>query len=107
MPVTMTWNTFAELKPRHGESVVYLKVSRDWTGHYFDPKEGCVEYQWEEYDYKGPTGTSTCYTEGDVQCDNERLLILLDGYEQDDSCLWMTSDDYLDFLEDNLPLVKD
>jgi hypothetical protein len=103
MPVTMTWNTFAELKPNHSESVVYLKVSRDWTGDYFEPKEDCVEYQWEEFNEDGPTGTSTCYTEGDLQCENERLVILLDGYEPADSYLWMTSESYLDFLEENLP----
>ena len=103
MPITMTWNTFAELKPKHGESVLYLRVTRDWIGDYFEPQECCAEYHWEEYDDYGPTGTSTCYTEGDVQQGKERLMLLLDGYEPDDYWLWMTSEGYLDFLEGNLP----
>ncbi len=107
MPVTMTWKRFKEEKPKHEQDVIWLRVRSD-SGYYgYEPTEVTVEYQWEELDGLGEyTGCSTCYTEGDKQEANERLLILAAGWEMLDTDLWMCIEDYNTFLEENIQQLK-
>jgi hypothetical protein len=100
----MIWNTFGELKPAHGEDIIYLEIASNFGQSYFEYRETTVEYTLIEIDENGDeTGTSTCYTDGDEVGSDERLAVTVNGYEPKDRWLWMYADDYQDFLEENIP----
>ena len=107
MPIAMTWKLFKEEKPKHEQVIIWLKIRSGGGCYGYEPSEVTVEYQWEELDAFGEcTGCSTCYTEGDKQEANERLIILAEGWEMVDTDLWMCVEDYETFLEDNIPQLK-
>lgn len=106
MPVTMTWYTVAEKKPDHDQSIIWLKVTSSFDSYGFDPREITVEYQWSEVDEQGDTGSAVCYEHGDEPLEGHRLVILADGYEMNDTDLWMDVDDYDAILLDNIPALR-
>lgn len=107
MPVTMTWNVAAEKKPAHNQMIIWLKISSSFDSWGFDPREVTVEYQWSEVDEYGDTGSSVCYEEGDEPLEHHRLVIIVDGWELQETDLWMDVEDYDKFLMDNIPALKE
>jgi len=107
MPVTMIWKIFAEEKPKHNQDILWLQVRSSFAAYGFDPKEITVEYQWEEVDAEGyPTGTGIIYTEGDEPPENCRMILLAEGWEMQETDLWMAVEDYDRFLIENIPQLK-
>lgn len=109
MPVTMVWNIAAEKKPAHGENIIWLKVQSSFGSWGFEPREITVEYQWVEVDEDGDTGSAVCYEPGDKMPDDGfyRLAILVDGWELQETDIWMNIDDYDRFLMENIPALRD
>lgn len=110
MPYTLTFNTFIEKKPEHGENIVFLSKSGsfDFYGYEMTPAE--VEYCWFQYENGEFTGTSAGYTpEDDTEEPEEedgvewKLHIIVNGYIVDQEgfenhYLWMNGDDYFNSL---------
>lgn len=107
MPVTMTWNIATEKKPAHNQEIIWLKVSSSFASWGFEPREVTAQYQWVEVDEDGDTGNAVCYEEGDEPLENHRLAILVDGWELQETNLWMAVEDYDNLLMENIPALKD
>ena len=107
MPVTMIWNIAAEKKPSHGEGIIWLKVQSSFGSWGFEPREVTAEYHWVEVGEDGDTGNAVCYEEGDEPLEGHRLAILVDGWELQETDLWMNIDDYDKFLMENIPALRD
>lgn len=107
MPVTMTWNIFGFAKPKHEQSIIWLKVDSSFGAYGFDPCEVTAEYQWVEVDEDGyETGISTLYENGDTTLEGNKLVVLADGWEMEDTDLWMATEEYDAFMEANIPALK-
>lgn len=110
MPYTLTFNTFIEKKPKHGENIVFLRKTNSfgWYGYELTPQT--VEYSWNEYDMENGyhTGSSMGYDGCDIPPESEGnaywiLNITVNGYivDEEDSetnYLWMNEEDYFDSL---------
>lgn len=107
MSVTMTWKVFGEEKPKHEQDIIWLRVRGDYGFFGFEPREVTVEYQWEEIDDEGYlTGVGIIYTEGDNPPENCQLLVLAEGFEIQETDLWMAVEEYDRFLIENIPQLK-
>lgn len=114
MPVTLTFHTFAEKKPEHGQQIMYFEYFTSFDSYGYEFKSAEVEYQWDIL-YKGDyTGSSICYEPDDIELKVEdhvelldgesysdysiELRILIDGYHMDNEYIWMTADEYFESL---------
>jgi len=106
MPYTLTFHTFIEKRPAHGEEIVLLKRTSAFTFYGYEASAHMVEYCYFEYDGDTETGNQCRYDpleDGEPEPEEEgyswRLYILVDGYIVDDprfekDYLWMSQDDY-------------
>lgn len=109
MPYTLTFNTFLEKKPEHGENIVLLSKSGSFDFYGYEMTPAQVEYCWFEYQYDIATGNQCCYDPDDAD-DLEfedgvewRLHIIADGYIVDQegtekNFLWMNEEEYFNSL---------
>lgn len=113
MPYTLTFHTFLEKRPAHGEEIVLLRQFTSFGGFYgFHPDNVTVEYCWFEYDEDGQTGTQCCYDPDDPtppeseDGEDWKLHVLVGGYIADDPrfekhYLWMSTEDWFKSLPEN------
>lgn len=113
MPYTLTFHTFIEKAPAHGDEIVLLRQRTSFGSFYwFHTEEVTVEYCWFEYDGDSQTGVQCCYDPDDpTPPESEdgaewKLWILADGYIADDprfekEYLWMSTDEWFKSLPEN------
>lgn len=104
MAITFTFYRVSERKPKHGESIIWLKESSSFGDRGFSPKEITVEYVWEEVDKAGAlTGNGSCYSEDDNPADfvNHRIMILFDHTYAQDNDLWCPIDEFFDSFDND------
>lgn len=112
MPYTLTFHTFIEKPPAHGEEIVLLRKTSSFGFYAFHASELTVEYCWFEYDEDGQTGNQCCYDPDDpTPLESEhgtewRIQILVDGYIADDprfekDYLWISVDEWSKSLPEN------
>ena len=96
MSVTITFYTFEEKKPKHQESIIWLRSISSFGFEGFDPTEVDVEYCWFEVDEEGyHTGDQVCYdSEDDSVPDGCKLEVMFDGYVATDDMLWIGVEEY-------------
>lgn len=108
MPVSLTFYSIDERKPKHDEKIVYLKRSKGQFAEYFEPREDDAYYQWELVDKDGYyTGMSCSYEVGDdppeLEVGEENHWQLegphVNGYLMDDSYLWCSAEEYWKALD--------
>ena len=99
MAINIKFYRISERKPKHEDSIIWLKESSFHSSLYgFNPRKAIVEYVWEEIDpvTGALTGNGTCYSKNDNPADfiNHRLMIMFDDvYAQDDD-LWCPVEEY-------------
>lgn len=110
MPYTLTFNTFIEKKPEHGENIVFLRKTGSFDLYGYELTPESVEYSWYEYDIEDDYSTGDCigYDGCDIPPESEgntywRLHITVNGYIVDDEdtetdYLWMNEEDYFNSL---------
>ena len=93
MPRTLTFHTFVEKRPAHGQEIFYFE-----TSSFYSTVDGCfatVEYTWVEYDETGPTGLQLIYDPQDSEapegCRAEITLGRNHSYNEED--LWCPATD--------------
>lgn len=109
MSYTLTFNTFIEKKPAHGENIVFLSKVGSFGFYGYEMKPAQVEYCWFEYENGVSTGKQCCYDPDDTEeFEKEdgiewKLHIIADGYIVDQEgfekhYLWMNEEDYFNAL---------
>jgi hypothetical protein len=109
MPYNLTFHTFIENKPEHGQRIIFMRKTNSFGFYGFEPKSVEVEYCWFEY-HKSygvilQTGNQCRYDPGDdeaPEADDGRwweLHIMADGYVVDAArfehdYLWIDEDEY-------------
>jgi hypothetical protein len=96
MPITITFYKVSERKPKHNESIIWLKNVNQYGFEGFEPVELNVEYSWEEIDENGDyTGGSYVYDQNNppppVNC---KLIILFKAVIAEDDFLWCPVEEY-------------
>jgi hypothetical protein len=102
MPVTFTFHTIEEKKPKHDQEIVYLRIGSEFGYAFFEPKVLQAEYRWEEIDEDGyPTGDDVIYNgESPKEMEGHKLILLdEDGWELDNKALWMPVSEWLEIQE--------
>lgn len=84
---TLNFRKFSDERPTHGQDVFYIDESEFYGSYEF--RYGTVEYQWEEHDERGPTGTNFLFEEGEPQPPNTRLLGIVDRRTMQPNTLWI------------------
>lgn len=102
MPVTFKFHKISELKPHHGDEIIWLKGVTSFHSQGFDPVQTVARYMWAEVDDSNDfTGTFIEYDPDEPTIDYEALLMLqFDGVFVGPDDLWMSVDDYWDSFED-------
>jgi hypothetical protein len=92
VPIQIQFYTFKERQPANGQEIVMVRDSKLYSTWEFEFAR--IEYQWEEFDETGFTGTSYSYEEGEPQPENTVLVVLTvgghrsGGFQAPDDALW-------------------
>lgn len=109
MPYNLTFHTFIEKRPEHGQRIIFLRKTSSFEFYGFEPKETDAEYCWFQY-YRSDgevvhSGNQCCYEPGcnePPESDEDswwELHIMADGYIVDEArfehdYLWIDEDEY-------------
>lgn len=76
MPRNLTFHTFAEKMPEHGQEILHFETSSFYSS--IQPRFAEVEYTWVECDEYGPTGLQIYYDPQDSETpENCRVEVTL------------------------------
>lgn len=114
--IKIPFYTFTERSPSHNQEVIYLTKVSVFDQEGFEPREGIVEYSWEDYDKDGSReGSSSCYIEeydgtpplGAIIKNEDgsycKLECIVDGYYSEDISYWTPVDEYHSAFDIELP----
>ena len=83
----LNFRKFSDERPVDGQEIFYIDEN-DFARSY-EFRYATAEYQWEEHDERGPTGTSYVFEEGEPQPPNTRLMVIVDRKMMQPNTLWI------------------
>ena len=94
MSHTVTYYRWSDKKPDDGQEIWYIYNSQFYGS--VEVLFGKTEWEWEQVDDNGPTGSSACYNgedPNDPEVEGYRLSVFISGFHGDLECVrWCPAD---------------